>query len=310
LRRQSKKEHRESRWAQTRRGVGGLHGSCRTGPHTALTIAERYGLCKRSSYDSPDIAHPRWIEAPSVRCYCTGESKSDTVYPRPGPLGAGTPRQRARRLIRLGAALLAPLPRARRRPDRSALRAGASAPPPAGYGRAGTRTATRAENTTSPSRALCSARARRAVSPPFTSPPSGACAGRLARARHEGSACSARSCAARRRSAPTFAGHYTLALWGCGAGCANGGVVDARSGQVWLIPFSWADAWEGDHIVCHHASDFDLTSELLIVEGQVEPGGRRCGITSAGTMAVSRSCITNPSVRRSPPHGALHLLRA
>ena len=160
--------------------------SCRTGPHTALTIAERYGLCKRSSYDSPDIAHPRWIEAPSVRCYCTGESKSDTVYPRPGPLGAGTPRQRARRLIRLGAALLAPLPRARRRPDRSALRAGASAPSPAGYGRAGTRTATRAENTTSPSRALCSARARRAVSPPFTSPPSGACAGRLARARREG----------------------------------------------------------------------------------------------------------------------------
>jgi hypothetical protein len=166
----------------------------RRGPPTALTKAERYGLCKRSSYDSPDIAHPRWIQAPPVRCDCTGESKSDTVYPRPGPLGTGTPRQRARRLIRLGTALLAPLPRARRRPDRAALRAGASAPPAAGCGRAGTGTAARAENTTSPSGALCCARARRAVSPPsvwrrphaprrpFTGAPSAACAGRLARA--------------------------------------------------------------------------------------------------------------------------------
>ena len=34
---------------------------------------------------------------------------------------------------------------------------------------------------------------------------------------------------------PNFAGHYTLALWGCGAGCANGAVIDARSGQVWFI---------------------------------------------------------------------------
>ena len=73
---------------------------------------------------------------------------------------------------------------------------------------------------------------------------------------------------------PNFAGHYTLALWGCGAGCANGAVIDARSGQVWFVPFYFEDVWEGGHIVCGHGSSFEIVSELLIIEGRVNPGGK------------------------------------
>ena len=65
---------------------------------------------------------------------------------------------------------------------------------------------------------------------------------------------------------PKFAGHYTLALWGCGAGCANGAVIDARSGEVWFIPFSWDDEWKDGQIICAHGSTFDISSELLVVE--------------------------------------------
>jgi hypothetical protein len=73
---------------------------------------------------------------------------------------------------------------------------------------------------------------------------------------------------------PNFAGHYTMALWGCGAGCANGAVIDARSGQVWIIPFYFEDVWEGGHIVCGHGSTFDIASELLIISGRLSPGGK------------------------------------
>ncbi len=71
---------------------------------------------------------------------------------------------------------------------------------------------------------------------------------------------------------PDFAGHYTLALWGCGAGCANGAVIDARSGRVSFLPFSFEDVWDGGRIVCGHGSSFDVTSELLVIEGRVSPG--------------------------------------
>jgi hypothetical protein len=42
---------------------------------------------------------------------------------------------------------------------------------------------------------------------------------------------------------PNFAGHYTIADWGCGAGCVSIAVVDAKDGRVFQGPFrvlSWA----------------------------------------------------------------------
>ncbi|HYL92262.1 MAG TPA: hypothetical protein VEW69_03800, partial [Alphaproteobacteria bacterium] len=36
---------------------------------------------------------------------------------------------------------------------------------------------------------------------------------------------------------PNFAGHYTIAEWGCGAGCVSFAVVDAATGKVFPSPF-------------------------------------------------------------------------
>ncbi|HEX7287491.1 MAG TPA: hypothetical protein VF532_14990 [Candidatus Angelobacter sp.] len=36
---------------------------------------------------------------------------------------------------------------------------------------------------------------------------------------------------------PNFAGHYTVAEWGCGSGCMSVAVVDAATGKVFPAPF-------------------------------------------------------------------------
>src|SRR5450432_4443827 len=41
---------------------------------------------------------------------------------------------------------------------------------------------------------------------------------------------------------PNFAGRYTIADWGCGAGCVSIAVIDAKDGKVYSGPFevlSW-----------------------------------------------------------------------
>jgi hypothetical protein len=35
---------------------------------------------------------------------------------------------------------------------------------------------------------------------------------------------------------PNFAGHYTIASWGCGSGCVQFAIIDARNGRVFLPP--------------------------------------------------------------------------
>jgi hypothetical protein len=70
-------------------------------------------------------------------------------------------------------------------------------------------------------------------------------------------------------SGPNFAGHYTLARWGCGAGCVTVAVIDAITGAVQFAPFSIEDAWKDGHVICGHGSEFELTSELLVAEGEV-----------------------------------------
>src|SRR5260221_11711229 len=47
---------------------------------------------------------------------------------------------------------------------------------------------------------------------------------------------------------PNFADHYTVAVWGCGAGCILFSIVDAISGKVYDFPFgsvSWDDEKDG-----------------------------------------------------------------
>jgi hypothetical protein len=41
---------------------------------------------------------------------------------------------------------------------------------------------------------------------------------------------------------PNFAGHFTVAEWGCGAGCVSIAIVDAKDGRIYDAPFT-ALAW-------------------------------------------------------------------
>ncbi len=43
------------------------------------------------------------------------------------------------------------------------------------------------------------------------------------------------------RRGTNFAGHYTVVFWGCGTGCAQVAVVDARTGKVYWPPLDYTD---------------------------------------------------------------------
>jgi hypothetical protein len=66
------------------------------------------------------------------------------------------------------------------------------------------------------------------------------------------------------RSGPNFAGRYTVVIWGCGTGCAQMGVVDARTGRVYFPPVEYVDIpyMEDEQA---RARTFRLDSKLLIV---------------------------------------------
>jgi hypothetical protein len=76
------------------------------------------------------------------------------------------------------------------------------------------------------------------------------------------------------KDGPNFAGHYTIAAWGCGAGCVQMALIDAVDGQVYRAPFkvlSWElMRYEGkiasndDHF---EELDFHKDSRLLIARG-------------------------------------------
>src|SRR5215467_1045701 len=37
---------------------------------------------------------------------------------------------------------------------------------------------------------------------------------------------------------PNFAGHFMIAVWGCGTSCISGAIVDAKTGEIHDLPFS------------------------------------------------------------------------
>jgi hypothetical protein len=75
---------------------------------------------------------------------------------------------------------------------------------------------------------------------------------------------------------PNFAGQFVLARWGCGAGCVIVAVIDSTSGAVSFAPFQFQDGvlagGQGPARTCHHASDFQIDSELFIARGDI--GGK------------------------------------
>jgi hypothetical protein len=77
---------------------------------------------------------------------------------------------------------------------------------------------------------------------------------------------------------PNFAGHYAVAVWGCGSDCAQLNVIDVQSGEVYPGPFGGLPGgftfFLGISIETagfHHQVD----SRLLVVNGC--PGGENCG---------------------------------
>jgi tetratricopeptide (TPR) repeat protein len=68
---------------------------------------------------------------------------------------------------------------------------------------------------------------------------------------------------------PNFAGDYILVLWGCGSGCAEGAVIDPRTGTISWLPYfvvgcdsSCVDFADKEFI------EFRADSKLLVLNGQ------------------------------------------
>ena len=76
---------------------------------------------------------------------------------------------------------------------------------------------------------------------------------------------------------PNFAGHYTIAEWGCGSSCVSIAIIDAKDGGVYNGPFSflgigWGTSpkYEGRYSPSSEGFkplSYRIDSRLLIVRG-------------------------------------------
>lgn len=70
------------------------------------------------------------------------------------------------------------------------------------------------------------------------------------------------------RGGVNFAGHYIIAGWGCGTGCTNAAVIDARSGKIhWPEELYNVDASYGEGY-SDVQLDFRRNSRMLIIHGR------------------------------------------
>lgn len=69
------------------------------------------------------------------------------------------------------------------------------------------------------------------------------------------------------RDGVNFAGHYVVAGWGCGTGCSNAAIIDARNGIVyWPLQFYNVDSRYGDGY-SDPLFSFRPNSRLLVIHG-------------------------------------------
>jgi hypothetical protein len=84
------------------------------------------------------------------------------------------------------------------------------------------------------------------------------------------------------KKGPNFAGHYTIAVWGCGSLCTSMVVVNANTGKVFPGPFDilghfWIGYYLGDTTDKDAPYlDYRLTSNLLVVRGCPEDADEKC----------------------------------
>ena len=71
------------------------------------------------------------------------------------------------------------------------------------------------------------------------------------------------------REGPNFAGHFTIVTWGCGAGCVQFAIVDAKTGLVYSPRFYVAARTHFDEETDQpdEPLQFRIDSKLLIVSG-------------------------------------------
>ena len=76
------------------------------------------------------------------------------------------------------------------------------------------------------------------------------------------------------RTGPNFAGRYAAVVWGCGTGCAQMGLVDARTGRVFFPPVEYMDIPDLEN-EAERARWFRLDSRLLrITQNYYDGAGR------------------------------------
>jgi hypothetical protein len=77
------------------------------------------------------------------------------------------------------------------------------------------------------------------------------------------------------KQGPNFAGHYTLAEWGCGAGCVSLAIVDNRNGQTFDGPFSILGYDLSYNYDGEEQLEYKVDSRLIVARGC--PGEKDCG---------------------------------
>jgi hypothetical protein len=79
---------------------------------------------------------------------------------------------------------------------------------------------------------------------------------------------------------PNFAGHYTIATWGCGSSCLQGALIDEKTGDIFDLPFTyigWSPGKFGDGTNGSEQVSFKKDSRLFAFRGCPEEGTERCG---------------------------------
>jgi hypothetical protein len=69
------------------------------------------------------------------------------------------------------------------------------------------------------------------------------------------------------RGRPNFAGHFIVTTWGCGTECLEGAIIDARTGRVFMLPFTlccWAPGTVDENF---KPVEFRLNSNLIVLAG-------------------------------------------
>jgi len=82
---------------------------------------------------------------------------------------------------------------------------------------------------------------------------------------------------------PNFAGHFTIAVWGCGTACTDFGIVDTKSGKVFFVPdlrvISTFKVVEPDNDEPEYTGlRFRADSRLLVVLGAPKEDEARDGV--------------------------------